>query len=175
MDILKFQAKPVKENFHGLNITFNADAFTPEFFRNAAAKFRELREITKADDEAAAAAMEKAVEDRDMLEQTALNLESEARFQEAKRDIWSIMLIPVLMEWDLTRVEKGKEVAVPLTEDEIKKLKPALVEQLYTFCLEKSRPKEPEIPTIQTSPTISESTDAGSSLPEIQPAESPTM
>lgn len=168
MDVLEFQANPITETFtrHGksMSVTFNTDAFTPDFFRSAANMFREIRQQAKAGDEQATEAYKKAKKDDN--ERSALNFEARARQLEIQREIYARLLAgtpdtPVLMDWELTR--NGE--AIPITADELKRLHPDFIEDLYSFCLEHSVPKSPEIPMIAASPTISETTDAGSPTP----------
>lgn len=181
MDILEFQANPKTERFErngkGMNITFNADAFTPEFFRNAAMRFRQVLTTAQKGDKSATDAFKKARKEKNALEQTALGLENQARYLESERDIYAVLLAgtpecPVLMEWELTRNIDGVDVPILVSEDEIRKLKPALVKDLYVFCLENSGPKSPETPAPlmptadRVSVTTSESTEDGSLTPD---------
>lgn len=172
MDVLEFQANPHTETFsrHGksMSVTFNADAFTPDFFRAAAQMFRDIHRATKAKDEEASQAFKSARKAKDENEQSALNFEGMARRGEIKREIYARLLAgtedtPVLMAWELTR--NGE--TIPITFEELNRLHPDFNEDLYQFCLEHSIPKSPEIPTTAASPTISETTDAGSPTPAI--------
>lgn len=180
MDVLEFQANPITETFtrHGksMQVTFNADAFTPDFFRAAAQTFREIHRQAKAKDEEVSKAFKSARKSKDDNEQVAMSFEGNARRLEIRREIYARLLAgtpdtPVLMDWELTR--DGE--AVPITFDELNRLHPDFVNDLYYFCLEHSVPKSPEIPTTAASPTISETTDAGSPTPVIQPDANQTM
>jgi hypothetical protein len=168
MDVLQFQANPQTETFtrHGksMEVTFNTDAFTPDFFRSAAQMFREIHQQAKDGDAQATEAFKKAKKDDN--ERVALNFDARARQLEIQREIYARLLAgtpdtPVLMGWELTR--DGE--TIPITLDELNRLHPDFVTDLYSFCLEHSVPKSPEIPTTAASPTISETTDAGSPTP----------
>lgn len=168
MDVLEFQANPVTETFtrHGksMSVTFNTDAFTPDFFRAAAAMFREIHARAKEGDEQATEAFKRAKKDDN--ERVALNFDARARQLEIQREIYARLLAgtpdtPVLMDWELTR--NGEKLAID--HDELSRLHPEFVQDLYNFCLEHSVPKSPEIPTTAASQTISETTDAGSPTP----------
>ena len=174
MDVLEFQANPITETFtrHGksMQVTFNADAFTPDFFRAAAQMFREIHQQAKQGDEQAAEAFKRAKKDDN--ERSALGFEAQARRLEIQREIYARLLAgtpdtPVLMEWELTR--EGEPI--PITSSELSRLHPEFITDLYNFCLEHSIPKSPEIPMTAASPTISETTDAGSPTPVIPPGE----
>ena len=176
MDVLEFQANPVTNTFtrHGksMAVTFNTDAFTPDFFRAAAQMFREIHAQAKAGDEQATEAFKRAKKDDN--ERSALGFEAQARRLEIQREIYARLLAgtsdtPVLMDWELTR--NGE--TIPITHDELVRLHPDFVQDLYNFCLEHSVPKSPEIPMTAASPTISETTDAGSPTPVIPLEESP--
>jgi hypothetical protein len=168
MDVLEFQANPVTETFtrHGksMTVTFNTDAFTPDFFRNAAQMFREIHQQAKDGDTQATEAYKRAKKDDN--EKSALSFEAQARRLEIQREIYARLLAgtsdtPVLMDWELTR--NGE--TIPITHDELSRLHPDFVQDLYNFCLEHSIPKSPEIPTTAASQTISETTAAGSPTP----------
>lgn len=174
MDVLEFQANPVTETFtrhdKSMLVTFNADAFTPDFFRAAAQMFREIHQQAKAGDKQATEAFKRAQKDDN--EKSALGFEAQARRLEIQREIYARLLAgtpdtPVLMGWELTR--DGE--AIPVTRDELSRLHPDFVQDLYNFCLERSIPKSPEIPTIVASTTISETTAAGSPTPVTPPVE----
>lgn len=168
MDVLEFQANPVTETFtrHGksMSVTFNTDAFTPDFFRSAAQMFRDIHRGAKAGDEQATEAFKRAKKDEN--EKSALGFEAQARRLEIQREIYARLLVgtpdtPVLMDWELTR--NGE--MIPITYDELSRLHPDFVQDLYNCCLEHSIPKSPEIPTTAASQTISETTAAGSPTP----------
>lgn len=170
MDVLDFQANPLTETFtrHGksMQVTFNADAFTPDFFRAAAQMFREIHRDAKVKDEEATSALKSAKKAKNDNEQVALNLDARARQLEIRREIYARLLAgtpdtPVLMGWELTR--DGEPIDV--NYDELSRLHPEAITDLYNFCLERSVPKSPEIPTTPASQTISETTDAGSPTP----------
>lgn len=159
MELLDLDVNPVKANFRGMDIVFNADAFTPDFFRNAAVKFRKLFKAAHAKAEAATKRQKNMT---DAVERIAQTFEDNADGLEIDRDFFASILagtekIPVLMEWDLT--DKGEPV--PCTEVELRKRKPKLLKELYTFIVEASNPKSPEIQTTPTSKTISGNSDAG--------------
>lgn len=168
MDVLEFQANPVTETFtrhnKSMSVTFNTDAFTPDFFRSAAQMFRDIHTRAKQGDTEATEAYKKAKKDEN--EKSALGFEARARQLEIQREIYARLLAgtpdtPVLMEWELTR--NGE--TIPITTEELNRLHPDFITDLYNFCLEHSVPKSPEIPTTAASPTISETTDAGSPTP----------
>lgn len=168
MDVLEFQANPVTETFtrHGksMSVTFNTDAFTPDFFRAAAQMFREIHARAKEGDTEATKAFKKAKDDDN--ERVALGFDAKARQGEIQCEMYARLLVgtpdtPVLMSWELTR---GGE-PVGITVDELKPLHPEFLTDLYNFCLEHSVPKSPEIPTTAASQTISETTGAGSPTP----------
>lgn len=170
MDVLEFQANPATETFtrHGksMAVTFNTDAFTPDFFRAAAEMFRTIHREAKAKDEEVGKAWKSAKKGKDENETVALTFEGNARRLEIRREIYARLLAgtpdtPVLMDWELTR----EGAPIPITFDELNRLHPDFVEDLYQFCLEHSIPKSPETPTTAASPTISETTDAGSPTP----------
>jgi len=170
MDVLEFQANPVTNTFtrHGksMAVTHNTDAFTPDFFRAAACMFREIHQQAKKGDEQATEAFKRAKKDNN--ERSALGFEAQARRLEIQREIYARLLAgtpdtPVLMDWELTRDDQP----LPITYDELSRLHPDFVQELYNFCLEHSIPKSPEIPMTAASPTISETTDAGSPTPVI--------
>lgn len=170
MDVLEFQANPVIETFtrHGksMQVTFNTDAFTPDFFRAAAQLFREIHKQAKDGDDKASEAYKKAKKDDN--EKSALNFEAQARRLEIQNEIYARLLAgtkdtPVLMDWELTR--NGE--TIPITADELRRLHPDFIQDLYNFCLQHSVPKSPEIPTTAASQTISETTDAGLPTPAI--------
>lgn len=178
MDVLEFQANPITETFtrHGksMSVTFNADAFTPDFFRSAAQMFREVHKRAVEGDKEATAAFKQAKKDEN--ERSALNFEGMARRGEIQREIYAALLAgtpdtPVLMDWELTR----DGATIPITADELNRLHPQFITDLYQFCLEHSIPKLPETPTTAASPTISETIDAGSPTPVTQPEESLDM
>lgn len=178
MDVLEFQANSKTEIFtrHGksMSVTFNTDAFTPDFFRAAAQMFREIHTRAREGDIEATEAFKKAKKDEN--EKSALGFEARARQLEIQREIYARLLAgtedtPVLMEWELTRNNEP----IPVNFDELNRLHPDFVTDLYNFCLEHSVPKSPEIPTTVASPTISETTDAGSPTPAIQRVENPAM
>jgi predicted transcriptional regulator len=178
MDVLKFQANPVTNTFtrndSSMQVTHNKDAFTPDFFRNAAQLFREIHQQAKRGDEKASEAFKKARKDEN--ERVALNFEGMARRGEIQREIYARLLAgtedtPVLMDWELTR--SGEPI--PITFDELNRLHPDFVEELYQFCLENSIPKSPEIPMTAASQTISETTAAGSPTPATLPDGNLTM
>lgn len=168
MDVLEFQANPVTETFtrHGksMQVTFNTDAFTPDFFRAAAQMFRDVHKRAKEGDSEAVEAFRKARKDDN--ERVALNFEGQARQGEIKREIYARLLAgtedtPVLMGWELTRADEP----ILITFDELNRLHPDFVTDLYQFCLEHSVPKLPETQTTPASQTISEIIDAGSPTP----------
>ena len=170
MDVLEFQANPKTDTFtrheKSMQVTFNADAFTPDFFRAAAQMFRDIHREAKAHDDEAVKAFKSAQKAKDGNEQSALNFEGMARRGEIQREIYARLLAgtpdtPVLMDWELTR--SGEPI--PITFDELNRLHPDFVEDLYQFCLEHSIPKSPETPTTAASQTISETTAAGSPTP----------
>lgn len=170
MDVLEFQANPITETFtrHGksMAVTFNTDAFTPDFFRAAAQMFRDIHQQAKDGDKKATEAFKQAKKDDN--ERSALGFEAQARRLEIQREIYARLLAgtpdtPVLMDWELTR--DGDPL--PITYTELARLHPDFVQELYNFCLEHSIPKSPEIPMTAASPTISETTDAGSPTPVI--------
>jgi hypothetical protein len=176
MDVLEFQANPITETFtrhnKSMSVTFNADAFTPDFFRAAAQMFREIHQQAKEGDTQATEAFKKAKKDDN--ERSALGFEAQARRLEIQREIYARLLAgtpdtPVLMDWELTR--DGEPL--PITAAELSRLHPDFVQDLYNFCLEHSIPKSPEIPMTAASPTISETTDAGSPTPVILPGANP--
>lgn len=176
MDVLEFQANPVTETFtrhnKSMRVTFNTDAFTPDFFRAAAQMFREIHRDAKLGDEQATEAYKKAKKDDN--EKSALGFEAQARRLEIQREIYARLLAgtpdtPVLMDWELTR--SGE--TIPINRDELSRLHPEFVSDLYNFCLEHSVPKSPEIPMTAASPTISETTDAGSPTPATPQVENP--
>lgn len=178
MDVLEFQANPITETFtrHGksMQVTFNVDAFTPDFFRAAAQMFREIHAQAAAGDKEATEAFKKAKKDDN--ERSVLQFEAQARRLEIQREIYARLLsgtpdTPVLMDWELTR--NGE--AIPITTDELNRLHPDFISDLYNFCLEHSVPKSPEIQTTPASQTISETTGAGSPTPVIQPDENRAM
>lgn len=178
MDVLEFQANPITETFtrHGksMSVTFNTDAFTPDFFRAAAQMFRDIYSRAKQGDTEASEAFKKAKKDEN--ERSALGFEAQARRLEIQREIYARLLAgtedtPVLMGWELTRNSEP----LPITFDELNRLHPDFITDLYDFCLEHSIPKSPEIPMTAASPTISETTDAGSPTPAIQPDVSHAM
>lgn len=177
MDVLEFQANPVTETFtrHGksMSVTFNTDAFTPDFFRSAAQMLRDIHKRAKDGDEQAVEAFKKAKKDE--YERVVLSFEGQARSREIQREMYARLLAgtpdtPLLMDWELTR--NGE--TIPITYDELNRLHPDFITDLYNFCLEHSVPKSPEIPTTAASPTISETTDAGSPTPAIHLEENPT-
>lgn len=172
MDVLEFQANPVTKTFtrhnKSMQVTFNADAFTPDFFRAAAQMFRDLHKQAKEKDEEVSQALKSAKKAKDDNEQVALTFEGNARRLEIRREIYARLLAgtedtPVLMAWELTRNDEP----LPITFDELNRLHPDFIEDLYQFCLEHSVPKSPEIQTTAASQTISETTDAGSPTPAI--------
>lgn len=178
MDVLEFQANPVTETFtrHGksMQVTFNSDAFTPDFFRAAAKLFRDIHKRAKEGDDAAVEAFKKAKKDDN--ERSALGFEGKARQLEITREIYSRLLAgtadtPVLMAWELTRSNEP----ISITFEELNRLHPDFVQELYQFCLEHSIPKSPEIPTTAASQMISETTDAGSPTPATHLEENPAM
>lgn len=124
MDVLEFQANPVTETFtrHGksMSVTFNTDAFTPDFFRAAAKMFREIHARAKDGDNEASEAFKRAKKDDN--EKSALGFEAQARRLEIQREIYARLLAgtpdtPVLMEWELTR--NGE--TIPIAFDELDK------------------------------------------------------
>lgn len=159
MDILEFQINPVTFDFHGAKVTVNADAFTPEFFRNAANRIRKQYDQAIKDDKDQAKKL-KAAKGAEAL---ALQFEDSARLMEVERDIYAALLAgsvecPVLLDWDLTR--NGEPV--PVTETEIGRLKPKMVRELYVRSTEVANPKSQETPETGASRTISETTASGS-------------
>ena len=168
MDVLEFQANPATETFtrhdKSMSVTFNTDAFTPDFFRSAAQMFRDIHREAKEGDARATKAFKEAKKDDN--ERSALQFEAQARRLEIQREIYARLLAgteetPVLMDWELTRNDE----TIPITYDELSRLHPDFVQDLYNFCLEHSIPKSPEIPTTAASQTISGTTAAGSPTP----------
>lgn len=158
----------VSTEFKGLPIVYNADAFTSDFLRRAAAKFREVfgRPMPK----------RKAKKQSDPVESTALTLEETADRMDLEREFYAALIAgtpetPVLMSWELT--DRGK--AVPCNEMGLKRLEGKILQDLYEFMRDHRLPKSPEIPTTKASQTISATTGAGSHTPETQQVESPTM
>src|SRR5260370_42139448 len=146
MDVLEFEINPRTELFErngkAMKITFNADAFTPEYHRNVAKRFREVVKRVGREDELTKTKIKKAKKEGDNAELAALEYDQRARVGEAEREIYAGLLVgtpevPVLMEWELTRKvlktddenEQGGVVVepIPVTEEELMKLKPQLV------------------------------------------------
>jgi hypothetical protein len=174
MDILDFQVNPVTADFRGVSITFNADAFTPEFFQETA---KRLREVRKVEQETNIRFDELLNKEEDVINKSALALEKMANSMSLERDVYAAYLagtedVPVLMSWDFTRKVKQAdgivvEEPVPCTFEVLKKLKAPLIRALYYWCLANLGPKEQEIQTTQTSPTISEISEDGSSTQDL--------
>jgi hypothetical protein len=183
MEIGKFTTLEITKPFyHGtekVEITFNADAFTPEFYRLLAKTFREkLRKAIAADKaEAAKAAPTKALAEAKSKRgqsrskaasqpkptETTLDIgkpfEETALYMEVEREIYATFLADgILLAWDVWN--HGEPVAV--SKAALMRLHPHTVKHLYDFCSEFSTPvKKREIAEMQASQTISGATDAG--------------
>lgn len=164
MDIHEFQLNPVTEYFgpegRGINVTFNADAFTPEFFRNAASRLREQFARAREEDKE----FEKKLKKAKGVERTLLSFEENARILEIERDVYAALLTgtpgtPVLLEWGFT--DKGEPL--PITEEVLRGLHPRMVKDLYIFCTENALPKSPATAVTQTNQTTSATSEDGTS------------
>lgn len=162
---------PVDTEFRGMAITYNANAFTSRWLRDAAARFKEAFEP-----------MLKPVQKRakakkpDFIAEVAKSLNRSADSLDRGRDYYASLLagtrdVPVLMSWDLT--DGGKKV--PCTVEGFKRLEGNILQDLYAFIRDHPLPKSPEMPTTKTSRTISGTTDAGSPIQATQPDESRIM
>ena len=183
MDILQFLVTPKTVNFRGVKITYNADAFTPEFLRKAAQAYKghyqpvldALPDTNPVESDEAEPRSEK---------QTALvslnravdRFERSASTLEVERDVFAALLAgtpdnPVIMEWDLTR--NGDPI--PITEEVLRQMKPQIITDLWACIRDAADPKSPEIPQTSTSQTISATTNARSSSRETNTDTGPIM
>lgn len=171
MDIRDFRTiNPINANFQGLDLTYNADAFTGDFLRRVASTFKEMF------GEIAQPAQSESNPPENMVESTVRILEETASRIDRTRDFYARILAgtddtPVLMAWALT--DKGNPI--PCTEDGMKCLEGRVLQGLYEFIRDHPLPKSPEIPTTVASQTISATTDAGSPTPATLQEESPAM
>lgn len=168
-DILSFDVSPVTDKFKGLTVTFNQDAFTPEYYYNVA---KLIRETAPRIAERKANYDEAVKNEKDVTVSAALSFENSAKRLEEEREVYAILLAgnddtPVLMSWNATRKVKdeksGKmvEQPVPCTKDELMKRSPQFLKELYNWCQENHGPKSQETPMTPGNSTISETTAGG--------------
>lgn len=166
MELSQLRDNPTTETFddggEGFTVTFNRNAFTPEFLRNAANQIRKLAEtVHKA--EAPKRRGKKQAEQPDPLtesEITARSMEFNATFQEIEREVYADILAKhVLSAWSIT--DDGEPV-VP-SKEVLVTLHPRTVRGLWEFCFEKSSTvKKQQTQTTTESPMTSETTQKSS-------------
>ena len=138
MEISKLSTRIVTEEMERggekCSLTFDADAFTPEFLRGVAAAFKQkFAELTRQDKLAA-----KRRKSARGVEKTLLPFEDQARVEEVHREVYVDLLFPnILKAWGVTN--SGQ--AVKLTRAALMSLPPRTVKEIYTFCVNNSGPK----------------------------------
>ena len=203
MELKRFKVKPRIAEFdregEKVSITYNADIFTPEFFRlQASALKRRFKDALELDRESARMQVQKeatlkAFNARDKRAKNitpkpddlvatrgndlAWTFEQEARMHELERDFFAELLgnadNPIILDWDVT--DNGEKV--PVTVEVFKSLPPALVRDLYNFCSRAALPKSPGAMATapKTSTTPNATTDGFAQTGEHQAPESPVM
>lgn len=151
-----------------LTITYDANAFTSEFFRGLSASMRvRMAQIEKEDAE-----VKERLKSAQGLERILTQFDEEARSIEVERDIYAEMLAKyVIKEWSAT---DDSDNPLPPTFENLQRLSPRALKELFRFLREYRRPLEQRIAGTPANPTILETIEDGSSA-EPQAVENQTM
>ena len=164
MELAKITSEYVitEEFRHGaesFTVTFNADLFSPEYFRSMERAFSKQFEAAREEDKAKHPGFFKRLWHRikpppqnRLIEESLIET---ARSLEIQRDLYSeILAAHVLKDWGLT----VDGVPIKPTKEVLARLPPRFVKDLYTFCVEKSLPKGQPTPVTEINLTTDETT-----------------
>lgn len=143
-----------------LSITYDSNAFTATFFRDLSAGMKARFLDAQRADKKSAKARKKATG----IDVTVIDFEDTASALEIERDLYAEMLSKYIIKgWSAT---DDDENPLPPTYENLRRLSPRALRELFVWLRNYKRPLEQEIVTTSAKPTISETSALGSGQEE---------